>query len=64
LRATSATWRDGAPDPGSVATWLPIILDEPDITPQGLLTAGDCGFRALGLALAEARLLGGCQRFG
>lgn len=44
------------PDPEAVATWLGIITDNPDITPQDLTPQDDLGYRALALALAEARL--------
>lgn len=44
------------PDPKSVATWLAIIGDRPDLTPSDLMPADDMGYRALALATAEARL--------
>lgn len=45
------------PDPESVATWLAIILDEPDITPANLLPQDDFSYCALALAEAETRLV-------
>lgn len=45
------------PDPESVATWLAIILDEPDITPADLLPQEDLSYCALALAEAETRLV-------
>ncbi len=43
------------PDPESVATWLAIILDDPDILAGAPIPSDDRGFRALALAEAEAR---------
>lgn len=48
----------GRPAPESVATWLRIILDQPDITSGDLLRQDDRGMRALALAAAEAALFG------
>lgn len=45
------------PDPQSVAAWLAIICDNPDIRPDELLSDRDVGFRALALAESEARLI-------
>jgi len=45
------------PDPGSVAAWLAIILDRPEITPGDLLPGDDAGYRALALAEAEVRVV-------
>jgi hypothetical protein len=45
------------PDPESIATWLAIILDRPEIIAQDLMPADDLGYRALALAQAEARLV-------
>ncbi len=47
----------GRPDPGSVAAWLAIILDRPDIGPTDLIHADERGHRALDLAHAEAQLV-------
>lgn len=44
------------PDPQSVATWLAIICDRPDLTPSDLMPADDMGYRALALAAAEVRV--------
>lgn len=44
-------------DPGSVATWLAIILDRPEITPDNLLPGEEEGYRALALAEAELRVV-------
>lgn len=48
----------GRPAPESVATWLRIILDQPDITPGNLLPPNERGMRALALAETEATLYG------
>lgn len=53
-RRHSATAR---PDLEGVTTWLGIILDNPEITPQALIPTDERGFRALMLAQAEARLV-------
>lgn len=45
------------PDGASIATWLAIILDKPDLGPGDLLPAGDLGYRALALARAEVQLV-------
>lgn len=45
------------PSPASVATWLAIILDQPQLTPSDLMPQDDAGYRALALAGAEARLI-------
>ena len=45
------------PDPGSVAAWLALILDRPDILPADLLPDDEAGYRALALAQAETRLV-------
>lgn len=45
------------PDPELVATWLRIILNDPEITPDALVPTNERGFRALMLAQAEARLV-------
>lgn len=45
------------PDPASVATWLAIILDQPQLTPSNLMPQDDAGYRALALAQADARLV-------
>ena len=45
------------PDPKSVAAWLAIILDCPDITPDDILPGDDVGYRAIALAEAEVRLV-------
>ncbi|MFX4296145.1 hypothetical protein [Pseudosulfitobacter pseudonitzschiae] len=45
------------PDPESVAIWLGIILDDPDITPEALIPTDERSFRALFLAKAEAQLV-------
>ncbi|MGJ8561886.1 MAG: hypothetical protein ACSHX3_16855 [Litorimonas sp.] len=45
------------PDPELVATWLRIILDDPEIAPNALIPNDELGFRALTLAQAEARLV-------
>lgn len=44
------------PDPESAATWLSIICDRPEISPEDLLPNNDLGYRALALAQAEARV--------
>lgn len=44
------------PDPESVATWLSIICDRPEISPADLLPNDDLGYRALALAQAEVRV--------
>ena len=45
------------PDPEIVTTWLAVILNEPEITPEALMPKDERGFRALSLAQAEARLI-------
>ena len=45
------------PDPESVATWLAIILDRPEVKPEDLIPQDDVAFRALTLAKAEAKLV-------
>lgn len=45
------------PDPELVATWLRIILNDPEIIPDALIPTNERGFRALLLAQAEARLV-------
>ena len=45
------------PDPGSVITWLRIILAEPDIAPVDLEPEDERGVRALALAEAEVRFV-------
>lgn len=45
------------PDPEVVATWLRIILDDPQIEPNALIPSDELSFRALMLAQAEARLV-------
>lgn len=44
------------PDRQRVATWLAIILDQPEISGQDFTPTDDRGYRALALAQAEARL--------
>ena len=44
------------PDPASVAAWLRVILDDPDLTPAAFLAEDDRLQRALALAEAEARV--------
>lgn len=44
------------PNPESVATWLSIICDRPEISPDELLPNDDLGYRALELAHAEVRV--------
>jgi hypothetical protein len=46
----------GRPDLESVARWLAVILDRPEITPADLMPEEEVGYRALALAEAEARL--------
>ncbi len=43
------------PDPASVASWLRVILDDPDLTPADLLAEDDRMRRALSLAEAEVK---------
>lgn len=45
------------PDPAAVATWLRIILDDPDITAKALVPTDARGYRALMLAQAEVQLV-------
>lgn len=45
----------GRPNPESVAAWLSIILDNPDVTIADLMPQDDASYRALVLAEAEAR---------
>ena len=45
------------PNPASVAAWLRVILDNPDLTPADLLAEDDRTLRALALAEAEVRVL-------
>ena len=45
------------PDPAAVATWLRIILDDPDITARALPPTDTLGYRALMLAQAEVQLV-------
>jgi hypothetical protein len=47
----------GRPDRESVANWLAVILDRPEITLADLMPGDDAGYRALALAQAEARLV-------
>ena len=44
------------PDPASVAAWLRVILDDPDLTPVDFLAQDDRLQRALALAEAEVRV--------
>ena len=44
------------PDPASVATWLRVILDTPDLAPDAFLKEDEMTQRALALAEAEARV--------
>ena len=46
----------GAPDPSHVASWLSVILDRPQVTPNDLMPAGGREQLTLTLAMAEARL--------
>jgi hypothetical protein len=43
------------PDPASVAAWVRVILDDPDLTPAELLAEDDRMRRALSLAAAEVK---------
>ncbi len=43
------------PDPASVAAWVRVILDDPDLTPADLLAEDDRMRRALSLAAAEVK---------
>ncbi len=45
------------PDPDTIATWVRIILDDPDITAEALLPTNERGVRALLLAQAEVQLV-------
>jgi len=45
------------PDPETVATWLGIILDDTEITPEVLIPTDERGIRALLLAQAEVRVV-------
>jgi hypothetical protein len=45
------------PDPAAVATWLRIILDDPDITAEAFVPTEERGYRALMLAQAEVQLV-------
>lgn len=45
------------PDPAAVATWLRIILDDPDITAEAFVPTDARGYRALMLAQAEVQLV-------
>jgi hypothetical protein len=45
------------PKADSVAAWLSVILDRPDISPSDLMPEDEVGYRALALAQAEARLV-------
>lgn len=45
------------PDPAAVATWLRIILDDPDITAKALVSTDERGYRALMLAQDEVQLI-------
>jgi len=45
------------PDPAAVATWLRIILDDPDITAGAFVPTEERGYRALMLAQAEVQLV-------
>jgi hypothetical protein len=47
----------GRPDPERVKTWLSIILNRPQITPDDLAPRDERGFLALALAEAETRLV-------
>lgn len=47
----------GRPDAESVARWLAVILDRPEITPADLMPEDEAGYRARALAEAEVRLL-------
>ena len=49
------------PDPTSVASWLAIISDEPDIETKDLVPSDDLGYRALALAVIEVQLIQ-CER--
>ncbi len=44
------------PDPASVAAWVRVILDDPDLTPADLLAEDDRMRRALSLAAAEVKV--------
>lgn len=45
------------PDPAAVATWLRIILDDPNIKAEALVPTDARGYRALMLAQAEVQLV-------
>lgn len=45
------------PNQEAVTTWLAIILDTPEITPDVLIPTDERGFRALSLAKAEVQLV-------
>jgi hypothetical protein len=47
----------GRPDRESVALWLAVILDRPDITAADLMPEEEVSYRARALAEAEVRLL-------
>jgi hypothetical protein len=47
----------GRPDRESVARWLAVILDRPEITLADLMPEDEAGYRARALAEAEVRLL-------
>ena len=44
------------PDPASIAPWLRVILDDPDLRPADLFTEDDHTLRALALAEAEVKV--------
>ena len=44
------------PDPASIAPWLRVILNDPDLTPADLLAEDDRMRRALALASAEVKV--------
>ena len=70
-KATSAqnARRHGAtakPDPASIAPWLRVILDDPDLRPADLFAEDDRTLRALALAEAEVKVsaaLASLERF-
>ena len=45
------------PDPASVASWLRVILDKPDLGPEAFFEEDEQTRRALALAEAEARVV-------
>lgn len=51
------------PDPAAVATWLRIILDDPDITVEAFVPTEERGYHALMLAQAEVQLVTATNAF-